>query len=88
MIRFFWGVFVALFYIQPETSAQSMYPTISPSIAQGWAYYSSYQQPACTGNVYAVAAVPLNTCIPQYNLTSIIYFYKYSCDSSKETLPA
>eukprot|EP01035_Chromulina_nebulosa_P022808 gene22808-29534_t len=68
-----------------ETLAQSVHPTASPSLSQGWAYYSSYNQSACTGNVYAVVAMPLSTCIPQYNLTSIIYFYKYSCDSSGVT---
>ena len=66
-----------------ENLAQTLYPTASPTLSQGWAYFSSYQQPSCSGNVYAVVAKPLNTCIPQYNLTSIIYYYKYSCDSSK-----
>ena len=65
----------------------STLPTISPSVTiTGYAYFYSYTIKGCTGSIIAVTAFPIGVCIPQYNLTTIKNYIKYSCDSSKKYL--
>jgi hypothetical protein len=43
----------------------------------------SYSYSDCIGNVVAVVAYPVGSCIPQYSGSSIVSYLSYSCGTGK-----